>query len=144
MLGSLKPTEALLPIVSIQPFDLVGTDYLGSISPISKRGARFIQIGVDYMCVFSNSSRFHAVLMRASYLLHCIFFSSLENLVDLADSRDSPKNILITSPQKPNRDFSILRPSRHQSVQETTRFATIAALPLYLTIDSDAEPWIAG
>ena len=52
MLNSLKSTESLLSIVSIQSFDLVKIDYLKSISLIVKSEAKFIQTEVNYMCRF--------------------------------------------------------------------------------------------
>lgn len=48
MLGPLKPSKGLLPVLSIQPMDMLEIYYIGPISPIAKSGARFICITVDY------------------------------------------------------------------------------------------------
>ena len=47
-LGTLRPTQGLLPILHLQPLDCMGIDYIGPFSPIAKSGARFIVIVVDY------------------------------------------------------------------------------------------------
>ena len=52
MLGPLRPSQGLLPIVQLQPWDCFGTDYIGPITPVAEGGARFIIIGVDYMSRF--------------------------------------------------------------------------------------------
>ena len=52
MLGPLRPSQGLLPIVQIQPWDCFGVDYMGPITPVAESGARFIIIGVDYMTRF--------------------------------------------------------------------------------------------
>ena len=52
MLGPLRPSQGLLPIVQLQPWDCFGTDYMGPITPVAESGARFIIIGVDYMSRF--------------------------------------------------------------------------------------------
>lgn len=51
-LGPLKPTQGLLPVLHLQPLDCIGLDYIGPFSPISKSGARYILIAVDYFSGF--------------------------------------------------------------------------------------------
>ena len=48
MTGPLRPSQGLLPIVSLQPLDVMGIDFIGPITPIAKSGARFMCISVDY------------------------------------------------------------------------------------------------
>ena len=48
MLGPLKPTRGLLPILQLQPLDMLGIDFIGPFRPISNSGARYICIAVDY------------------------------------------------------------------------------------------------
>lgn len=52
MLGPIRPTQGLLPVVSLQPLDLMGIDFIGPFTPIAESGARFIAISVDYMTRF--------------------------------------------------------------------------------------------
>ena len=52
MLGPLRPSQGLLPIVHLQPMDCLGIDYIGPFTPIARSGARFIIIGVDYFTRF--------------------------------------------------------------------------------------------
>lgn len=52
MLGPLKPTQGHLPVVSLQPLDIMGIDYIGPFTPIAESGARFIVIAVDYISRF--------------------------------------------------------------------------------------------
>ncbi|RDI83557.1 hypothetical protein Vi05172_g6513 [Venturia inaequalis] len=51
-LGPLRPTRAILPILTIAPMDLVGMDYVGPMNPIAVSGAKFILIVVDYFTRF--------------------------------------------------------------------------------------------
>lgn len=48
MLGPLRPSAGLLPILELQPLDLVGFDFIGPITPVTARGNRFIFVIVDY------------------------------------------------------------------------------------------------
>ena len=48
MLGLLKPTQGLLPILQLQPLDMIGIDFIGPFRPIADLGARYICIAVDY------------------------------------------------------------------------------------------------
>lgn len=52
MIGPLRPTKGLLPVVSIQVGDILAFDYIGPITPIAKSGARFIGLNVDYFSRF--------------------------------------------------------------------------------------------
>ena len=52
MLGPLKPSQGLLPIVQLQPLDCLGLDYMGPFTPIARSGARFIIIAVCYFTRF--------------------------------------------------------------------------------------------
>lgn len=52
MIGPLRPTKGLLPVVSLQVGDILAFDYIGPFTPIAKSGARFIGIGVDYFARF--------------------------------------------------------------------------------------------
>jgi hypothetical protein len=48
MLGPLRPTKGLLPILQLQPLDLLGVDFIRPFRPIADSGARYICIAVDY------------------------------------------------------------------------------------------------
>lgn len=48
MVGPLRPSAGMLPILQVQPLDLIGLDYMGPLSPIAKDGSRFVLIIVDY------------------------------------------------------------------------------------------------
>jgi len=52
MVGPLRPTGNLLPILQLQPFDMLGIDFLGLISPIARGGARYVLVMVDYFTGF--------------------------------------------------------------------------------------------
>ena len=47
-MGPLRNSTQVKPIMSLQPFDLMGMDFLGPISPASKSGAKYILLMVDY------------------------------------------------------------------------------------------------
>lgn len=48
MLGPLRPNVGLLPVLQLQPLDMIGLDFMGPISPRSDEGDRYILIVVDY------------------------------------------------------------------------------------------------
>lgn len=49
MVGSLRPSQGLLPILLLQPMDLIGMDFIGPLTPVvQSTGARYIVIVVDY------------------------------------------------------------------------------------------------
>lgn len=48
LIGPLRPSAGLAPVLQLQPLDLMGFDYLGPISPMSKHGNRYILVAVDY------------------------------------------------------------------------------------------------
>ena len=52
MIGPLRPTQGLLPLVSLQVDDLVAFDYIGSFTRVARSGTRFIGICVDYISRF--------------------------------------------------------------------------------------------
>ena len=52
MIGHLRPTTGLLPVVSLQVGDILALDYIGPVTPIAKSGTRFIGICVDYFARF--------------------------------------------------------------------------------------------
>ena len=52
ILDRLRPSQGLLPIVQLQPWDCFRTDYIGPIIPVAESGARFIIVGVDYILRF--------------------------------------------------------------------------------------------
>ena len=51
-MGSIKPSTGIKPIVHLLPFDMVGLDFIGPITPISACGNRYIIILVDYFSRF--------------------------------------------------------------------------------------------
>lgn len=51
-LGPLRPTRAILPIITIAPMDMIGMDYVGPIKPESLTGNKYILIVVDYFTRF--------------------------------------------------------------------------------------------
>lgn len=51
--GPLRPTpRSLRTILSLQPIDMMGIDYVGPINPASRSGNRYIIIAVDYFSRF--------------------------------------------------------------------------------------------
>jgi hypothetical protein len=51
-LGPLKPSQGLMPVLHLQPLDMMGIDFIGPFSPIALSGARYIIIAVDYATRF--------------------------------------------------------------------------------------------
>jgi hypothetical protein len=51
MIGPLKPSVSLMPIVHLQPLDMLGFDFVGRF-PDTSRGNKYIIIGVDYFTRF--------------------------------------------------------------------------------------------
>ena len=47
-IGPRKPSQTVLPILHLQPMDMLGMDYLGPISPKPESGYRYILVMVDY------------------------------------------------------------------------------------------------
>jgi len=47
-MGPLRSSSQIKPILSLQPMDLMGMDFLGPISPNSKNGGVYIILAVDY------------------------------------------------------------------------------------------------
>ena len=52
MIGPLRPTKGLLPVVSLQVGDVLAFDYIDLFTPIAKSEVRSIEICVDYFCRF--------------------------------------------------------------------------------------------
>lgn len=48
LLGPLRPSQGLMPVMQLQPMDMLGMDFLGPISPRGPNGERYIIILVDY------------------------------------------------------------------------------------------------
>jgi len=49
LIGPLKPSASILPVVQLQPLDMLGFDFIGPISPVSQpTHCRYIIIAVDY------------------------------------------------------------------------------------------------
>ena len=46
--GPRKPSQTVLPILHLQPMDMMGMDYLGPISPKPQSGNRYVYVMVDY------------------------------------------------------------------------------------------------
>lgn len=47
--GPLRPSQSVLPIIQLQPMDLLGMDFIGPLTPVVKgTGSRYILIIVDY------------------------------------------------------------------------------------------------
>jgi len=51
-MGPIRPSVGIKPVVYLQPFDMVGLDFIGPITPTSARGNRYIIIMVDYFSRF--------------------------------------------------------------------------------------------
>ena len=51
-MGPVRPSTGIRPIVHLQPFDMVGLDFIGQITPKSAQGNKFIVIMVDYFSRF--------------------------------------------------------------------------------------------
>ena len=51
-MGPVRPSTGIKPIVHLQPFDMVGLDFIGQITPTSAQGNKFIIIMVDYFSWF--------------------------------------------------------------------------------------------
>lgn len=60
MIGPLRPTASILPVMAYMPLDMYGQDYLGPISPRSNSGMRYIYVGVDYLTrkLFAKAVRY--------------------------------------------------------------------------------------
>jgi len=53
LVGPLRPSAGLLPIVQLQPLDMLGIDFIGPVTPITiNTGYRYIVIAVDYFTRF--------------------------------------------------------------------------------------------
>lgn len=52
MLGPLRPSANLMPVMQLQPLDMLGLDFMGPITPRSAKGDRYILIIVDYCTRF--------------------------------------------------------------------------------------------
>jgi hypothetical protein len=50
--GPLPLTQGLMPVIQLQPLDMVGINFIGPISPSSATGKRYIIIAVDYVSRF--------------------------------------------------------------------------------------------
>ena len=48
MIGPLKPSKGVLPVLQLRPLDMLALDYMGPISPRTLRGHRYILVIVDY------------------------------------------------------------------------------------------------
>jgi Integrase zinc binding domain len=64
------------PILSLQPFDLVGMDYVGPITPVADNGDKYVLVIVDYFCRFAIAKSYPA--------------ATSENALDLFRSRLIP------------------------------------------------------
>lgn len=47
-MGPLRSSTQIKPIMSLQPLDLLGMDFLGPINPASRNGSKYILLVVDY------------------------------------------------------------------------------------------------
>lgn len=47
-LGPLRPSANLVPVMQLQPMDMLGIDFIGPFNPISENGGKFIIVAVDY------------------------------------------------------------------------------------------------
>ena len=52
MLGPLRPSAGLLPVLHLQPMDMLGADWMGPISPLSLTGSRYLCVAIDYATRF--------------------------------------------------------------------------------------------
>lgn len=59
-MGPLKPSRGILPIVHLQPLDMMAIDWMGPFRPVAASGARYICVGVDYMSRFCFAQPFKA------------------------------------------------------------------------------------
>ena len=51
-MGPVRPSTGIKPVVHLQPFDMVGLDFIGQITPTSAQGNKFKIIMVDYFSRF--------------------------------------------------------------------------------------------
>ena len=74
-MGPLQPSVGLGAIVHLQPFDMVGLDFIGPITPQSATGNRYIIIMVDY---FTRYLFAKAVVSATGASVKCLFESVTE------------------------------------------------------------------
>ena len=63
------------PILELQPFDMIGIDYIGPIAPISHDGCRYICVVVDYFTrfVILEAVRSYTSAATANFVYHRVF-----------------------------------------------------------------------
>ena len=91
-MGPIKPSVGIKPIVHLQPFDMVGLDFIGPITPVSAQGNRYIIIMVDYFTWFLFA---HAVAAATGEAARALFESATETFGDpLAAYTDNGQHFL--------------------------------------------------
>lgn len=68
-LGPLRPGRNLIPVLAIQPLDMIGMDFIGPITPRGPAGEAYILIAVDYATRF-----LFARPMKAATALNVVAF----------------------------------------------------------------------
>jgi len=48
LIGPMRPNTSLLPIMELQPFDMLAFDFMEPISPASRKGNKYVLVIVDY------------------------------------------------------------------------------------------------
>lgn len=68
MLGPLRPTRGLLPILHLQPWDLVWIDYIGPFIPITdETSSRYIILAVEYLTKYLIAKPVRAAVSANSW-----------------------------------------------------------------------------
>jgi len=70
LVGPLRPSAGLLPIIQLQPLDMLGIDFIGPITPITAENhCQYIVIAVDYFTRFTFASAVSAATGQNALLL---------------------------------------------------------------------------
>lgn len=78
-MGPIRPSAGINPVVHLQPFDMMGLDYIGPICPMSARGNSYIIIMVDYFSRFLFARAIPAATGEAA---RALFESAVETSGD--------------------------------------------------------------
>ena len=73
-LGPLRNSTQVKPIMSLQPMDLLGMDFVGPINPKSKNGSVYILLAVDYFSryLFAHATQRNTGEAVVTFLEQCI------------------------------------------------------------------------
>ena len=78
-MGPIRPSAGINLVVHLQPFDMVGLDFIGPIRPMSARGNSYIIIMVDYFSRFLFARAIPAATGEAA---RALFESAVETFGD--------------------------------------------------------------